>query len=212
MARGSDSLTPGVDATDVIAARDLVLAFMRPLATRDWTSPIPDLEWDCEVTLRHMIRAQTIYAAHLATRSTKRLQLSREVDPGLSIEALLDNLYAQISVLAAVLRDAPPEARGWHNSGMTDPGGFSAISCDELLVHTWDIGRGFGESFELPGDICGRVVARLFPQWPPIDADPRHAFLWCNGRIALADRPRQSGDWLWWSRPLEEWNGSFPDE
>ena len=88
MAHDSDSLTPGVDAGDVIAARDLVLAFMRPLATRDWTSPIPDLEWDCEVTLRHMIRAQTIYSAHLATRAKKRLRLSREVDPGLSVANL----------------------------------------------------------------------------------------------------------------------------
>jgi len=114
-----------IDAGDVVTTRDLVLAFLTPLAKRDWAAPIPDLEWDCETTLRHMIRAQSIYAAHLATRAKQRLPLSREVDPGLGIDALLDNLRAQVSVLAAVIRDAPPEARSWHNSGMTDPSGYS---------------------------------------------------------------------------------------
>jgi uncharacterized protein (TIGR03083 family) len=208
---GRASGTPGVDAGDVVAAHDLVLVFLTPLAGRDWAAPVPDLEWNCEETLRHMVRAQTIYAAHLSTRSTRRLSLSRELDAGLSIEALLDNLHAQISVLAAVIRDAPPEARGWHVSGMTDPGGYIAMACDELLVHTWDIGRGLGESFALPADLCGRIVPRLFPMWAPIDADPRDAFLWCNGRIALPDRPRQDGDWGWWTRPVEEWDGTDPD-
>lgn len=200
-----------IDAADVVTTRGLVLAFLTPLAERDWAAPIPDLEWDCETTLRHMISAQSIYAAHLATRAKQRLPLSRAVDPGLGIEALLENLRAQVAILAAVIRDAPPEARAWHNSGMTDPSGYCAMSCDELLVHTWDIGRGLGESFELPVAVCARVVPRLFPMWMPIDADPRDAFLWCNGRIALPDLPRQSEDSGWWSRPLEEWDGTDPD-
>lgn len=200
-----------IDAADVVTTRGLVLAFLTPLAERDWAAPIPDLEWDCETTLRHMISAQSIYAAHLATRAKQRLPLSRAVDPGLGIEALLENLRAQVAILAAVIRDAPPEARAWHNSNMTDPSGYCAMSCDELLVHTWDIGRGLGESFELPVAVCARVVPRLFPMWMPIDADPRDAFLWCNGRIALPDLPRQSEDWGWWSRPLEEWDGTDPD-
>jgi len=94
---------------------------------------------------------------------------------------------------------------------MTDPTGYCAMACDELLVHTWDIGRGLGEPFELPSAVCARVVSRLFPMWMPIEADPREALLWCNGRIALSDRPRQGEDWGWWSRPLEEWDGTDPD-
>lgn len=196
-----------IDAGDVVTTRDLVMAFLTPRASRDWTAPVPDLDWNCEMTLRHMIRAQSIYAAHLATRATLRLPMSRELDSDLGIDALLDNLRAQVSVLAAVIRDAPPDARSWHNSGMTDPSGYCAMACDELLVHTWDIGRGLEEPFELPAALCAQVVPRLFPMWSPIEADPCDAFLWCNGRIALPDRPRQSGDWGWWSRPLEEWDG-----
>jgi uncharacterized protein (TIGR03083 family) len=200
-----------VTAADVVATRDQVLGFLRPLRGLDWHAPVPDLEWNCEETLRHAINAQIWYAAHLASRATRRLAVSRDVDPGLDVDGLIDNLEAHVSILAAVIRDAPPEARSWHNSGMTDPSGYSAMACGELLVHTWDIGRGLGVPFSLPGDLCGRVVSRLFPMWLPIDAAPEDALLWCNGRIALPDRPRLDPDWGWWSRPLEECDGTDPD-
>ena len=195
----------------MVATRDRVLEFLRPLRGRDWHVRVPDLEWNCTETLRHMINAQLWYAAHFATRSTRRLAVWRDVDPGLDVDALLENLEANVSMLAAVIRDASPEARSWHNSGMTDRSGYAAMSCDELLVHTWDVGRGLDAPFELPGDLCGRLVSRLFPMWVPIEAPPEDAFLWCNGRIALPDRPRLGPDWGWWSRPLDEWDGTDPD-
>jgi uncharacterized protein (TIGR03083 family) len=200
-----------IDAGDVVTTRDLVLDFLAPLAARDWTAPIPDLDWNCETTLRHMIKAQSMYAAHLASRAERRIPMKGDLDAELGIAALLDNLRAQVSVLAAVIRDSRPDARSWHNSGMTDATGYCAMSCDELLVHTWDIGRGLGEAFELPAAVCARVIPRLFPMWAPIDADPPDALLWCNGRIALPDRPRQSPNWGWWSRPVGEWDGTDPD-
>jgi hypothetical protein len=52
-----------IDAGDVVTTRDLVLSFLTPLAPRDWGAPIPDLKWNCEMTLRHMIKAQAMYAA-----------------------------------------------------------------------------------------------------------------------------------------------------
>jgi uncharacterized protein (TIGR03083 family) len=195
----------------VVATRDRVLGFLRPLRGRDWHVRVPDLEWNCTETLRHMINAQLWYAAHFATRSMRRLAVWRDVDPGLDVDALLENLEANVSVLAAVIRDASPEARSWHNSGMTDRSGYAAMSCDELLVHTWDVGRGLDAPFELPGELCTRLVSRLFPMWVPIEAPPEDAFLWCNGRIALPDRPRLGPDWGWWSRPLDEWDGTDPD-
>jgi len=198
-------------AADVEATRDLVLGFLTPRSGRDWSAPVPDLEWDCETTLRHMVTAQASYAAHLATRSTRRLSVLSTAAPGLGVDALLDILRAQASILADVVRGAPPEARGLHASGMTDPSGYAAMSCDELLVHTWDIGRGLGDPFALPEELCSRLVPRLFPMWLPIEADPRDAFLWCNGRIALPERPRLDGDWGWWSSPVEEWDGTDPD-
>jgi uncharacterized protein (TIGR03083 family) len=207
---GDDSVAAVIIASDVVATRDLVLDFLTPLSGRDWSAPVPDLDWSCEMTLRHMISGESFYAAHLATRTPRRLEVSRDVTAGLSIDALLDILRAHVSVLAAVIRDAPDDARSWHASGMTDSGGYAAMSCDELLVHTWDIGRGLGVAFALPEALCGRLVARLFPMWTPIAGDARDAFLWCNGRVALPDRPRQGGDWGWWSAPLEEFDGTDP--
>jgi uncharacterized protein (TIGR03083 family) len=202
---------PALGADDVTAARDRILAFLRPLSDRDWHAPVPDLEWDCEFTLRHALNAQIIYGAHLASRSTRRLVRTVTFDASLDVRALLDSLEAYSAALTAVIREAPPEARGWHNSGMTDSTGFAAIACDELLIHTWDIGRGLGETFALPEALAGRVVARIFPMWLPIDAPPDQALLWCNGRIALPERPRLDPDWGWWSRPLDEWDGTDPD-
>jgi uncharacterized protein (TIGR03083 family) len=208
---GDGAARPVISASDVAATLDVVLDFLTPLADRDWSAPVPDLDWNCETTLRHMIFGESFYAAHLATRTPRMLHVSRDVSEGLSIEALLDILRAQVSMLAAVIRDAPGDARSWHASGLTDPGGYSAMSCDELLVHAWDIGRGLGAGFELPEALCARLVARLFPMWAPIAGDAREVFLWCNGRVALADRPRQGGDWGWWSAPLEEFDGTDPD-
>jgi uncharacterized protein (TIGR03083 family) len=208
---GDDAARAVIAAGDVVATRDLVLGFLSPLALRDWSSPVPDLDWNCEMTLRHMISGESFYAAHLATRTPRRLHVSRDVSAALSIDALLDILRAQVSVLAAVIRDAPDDARSWHASGLTGPDGYAAMSCDELLVHTWDIGRGLEASFALPEELCTRLVARLFPMWTPIAGDARDAFLWCNGRVALPDRPRQGGDWGWWSAPLEEFDGTDPD-
>jgi hypothetical protein len=52
-------MTDVIDAGDVVTTRDLALDFLTPLAARDWTAPIPDLDWNCETTLRHMIKAQS---------------------------------------------------------------------------------------------------------------------------------------------------------
>jgi len=52
----------------------------------------------------------------------------------------------------------------------------------------------------LPGDLCGRVVKRLFPMWLPIDAAPRTR---CSGAMggSRSRIDRAGPDWGWWSRP-----------
>ena len=199
-------------AADVEAARDLVLGFLTPRADRDWTAPVPDLEWDCETTLRHMISAQASYAAHLATQVDAPPR--RAEHGGTGARRRCAARHPSSAGLHPRRRGSqrPSEARGLHASGMTDPSGYAAMSCDELLVHTWDIGRGLGDSVRARLGSCARGWwQRLFPMWLPIDADPRDAFLWCNGRVALPGRARLDGDWGWWSRPIEEWDGTDPD-
>lgn len=197
------------DAAAAEAARDAALTFLKPLARHDWSARAGDLEWTCERTLRHVISTQIYYAAHLATRSPRRINVWREAEPDLTLSELLENLYAHNAILADVIRQAPENARGYHVFGSADRSGFAAMACDEILVHTFDIGRGFGEDFQPPDALVARTTARLFP-WAPQGFPAWDTFLWCNGRAALADRARLEGDWVWWCAPIDEWDGTDP--
>jgi len=146
------------------------------------------------------------YSAHLATRATERIPPVRDCDPAASLDDLFNAVQATGAILAALADAAPPGARAFHPAGMADREGFCAMGCDELLVHTYDIGCGLGIDVVPPGDVHARVLARLFP-WAPA-GDPWPTLLWANGRVALDDRPRVDPDWYWWCAPLAEWDGS----
>jgi hypothetical protein len=196
-------------AADAEAARDSALAFLEPLATRDWQRLAGDLEWTCTETLRHAISTQVYYAAHLATQATRRINVWREAEPGLTVTELLENLHAHNAILAAVIRDAAQDARGYHIFGRADRSGFAAMACDEILVHTYDIGLGLGEVFRPADELLARVVARLFP-WAPQGFPAWDTFLWCNGRSPLPGRSRLGPEWVWWCAPVDEWDGTDP--
>ena len=193
---------------DIRTAARLCRETLEPLAGGDWTVRAGDLEWSARHTLEHVSGALTSYAMHLATRATRRLTFSRTIDPGLSIGDLLSDMEGRAAVLAEVVAAARAETRGFHQRGMADPSGFAAMACDEILVHTDDIARGFGRTFEPPADLCRRVVTRLFP-WAPSSAEPWEALRWANGRTALPDRDRLGPDWSWQCAPLSEWDGNI---
>ena len=199
-----------VTAEHVEAARDLVIAFLKPLESRDWSVPAPDLEWNCERTLQHIINTEIYYAMLLADRASAPIPFARgaAAAAGTSPAELLEELRGSSSLIAAVIRQAPPQARAILGGRPANAVAFAAIACDELLVHTWDIGRGLGVDFTVRDDLTIRVLARLFPWAPP--GNPWSVFLWCNGRIALGDRPRLQPDWPRWIAPLDEWDGVDP--
>jgi uncharacterized protein (TIGR03083 family) len=200
-----------VEASHVESARDIVISFLEPLQGRDWKAAIPDLEWDCKRVLQHVINSEIYYAMLLATRANAPIPFPRgaAAASGLTPGELLVELRGSASVLSAVIRDAPREARAFHSGRNADAAGFAAVACDELLVHAWDIGRGLSETFAAPDDLTRRVLARLFP-WAPTRGEPWSTFLWCNGRIALDGRGRLEPDWPRWVAPLEEWDGIDP--
>ena len=78
---------------------------------------------------------------------------------------------AVASLLVAVMRGTPPQARGYHGQS-TDAEGFAAMHCDEVLIHGYDIAMGLGVAFSPPLDLARRVRDRLFPWtvvWRPMD-------------------------------------------
>ena len=199
-----------IGAGDLQACREAAVTFLERFQEREWHQPIPDLSWDCERALQHLINTQIYLAMHLALSSKETLPFPRgpAAAAGLGPQELLLELEATSALLAAVIRDSKPGARAFYGGDRTDRSGVAAVACDELLIHSWDIGRGFGESFNAPNELAARVAARLFP-WAP-QADAWSVLLWCNGRMALGNRPRLGPNWLRWLEPLDDWDGVDP--
>ncbi|MFF0148761.1 hypothetical protein ATK36_0312 [Amycolatopsis sulphurea] len=108
-------------------------------------------------------------------------------------------------LLAAAVRTAAPQSRAYHPTGRSDPAGFAAMGCVELLLHGDDLARGQGAAFDPPRGICARVAARLFPDQEPV-TDAWDTLRWCTGRNALPGRPRRT-EWSWRGAPLEDGSG-----
>lgn len=173
----------------------------------DWSLPAGDLTWDCRRTLDHIVDALLFYAAHLATRATRRLPPLRNGDPSLEVEHLLASVGTAAALLAELAGSAGPETRAFHPAGMADGSGFVAVGCSEILIHTADIADGLGLPLQPPDGLTAAVLARIFP-WAPPDAEPWAAFQWVCGRAPLSDRERLGPDWWWHCAPLAEWDGT----
>ncbi|ATE56863.1 maleylpyruvate isomerase N-terminal domain-containing protein [Actinosynnema pretiosum] len=185
---------------DVRSAAGECAAFLAGFADRDWAVPVPGLDWTVARTAAHLVDCLRWYALDLAG-GTEELDCWLEATDATADPAMLVRVVrAQSEVLAATIDAAPPGHRGWHPSGLPEPAGFAAMACDELLVHTWDAGRGFGAEFTPTGRQAAATLARLFPAHEP-GADAWRALLWANGRVELPGRPSQSG-WKWHGDPL----------
>lgn len=182
---------------------------LEPFAGADWGRPAGDLDWSCRTTLAHLLSALLYYAVNLATQSEES-RSGGQANEELPIEILLDAFEGRAAVLASLCASAPATARGAHEFGRADVDGFVAMACDEMLIHTADIAAGVGAPFEPPADLCAAVLARLFP-WAPRDGDAWATLRWANGRATLGDRPRLDPEWVWHSKPLDEWDGTDPN-
>jgi len=198
-----------LDPDDLLLAAGVAVECLAAGAAGAWEVPAGSLPLSCRATLDHTIDTLLWYSVQLATGARQALPWPRRGDPAGRVPFLLTTLRSSAAVLAAVVRAVDPSTRAFHTVGMADPEGFTAMGCDEILVHTDDLARGLGVDFEPPSDLCAAVLERLFP-WAPADGDPFAELLWANGRIALGDRPRLAADWSWHCAPLDEWDGTIP--
>jgi Mycothiol maleylpyruvate isomerase N-terminal domain len=201
---------------DLRNTADLCAETLSAVAGGDWDVPVPGLEWSAGETLFHMARVPLNYAAHLATRAGSPTSfrigslIERSDNSPAGPSTVIAAMRAFSWILADVATAAPPQTRAFHQAGMADRSGFLAMACDELIVHTDDIARSFGLSFDPPREPVARAVARLFP-WAPADVEPWVALRWANGREGLPPpRGRLGPDWIWHCAPLEEWDGTIP--
>ena len=198
-----------VGPEDVRAAAAACREALSGVVELDWSRLAGGLEWSCRQTLEHIPSTQINYASQLALAAKERLPRARGGEDQLTVAELLLTVEVNAAILEHVLRAAPASARAFHSAGMADPSGFAAMGCDEVLIHTADIATGFEIDLRPPEDLCGRVLARLFP-WAPTDVGHWDALRWANGRVALPGLGPQDENWRWHCAPLSEWNGQVP--
>jgi hypothetical protein len=206
-----DSIT----TDDLEYAVDAMVAALRAVGDRDWHVPAGGLEWDCWETVEHVSDDLFSYATQLGPKpppltgylpfgAVERRPGGPEetifADPAAGTEGLLQVLQASGALLVAMVKTAPPDLRAYHGYGISDPEGFAAMGIVEILVHMHDIAQGLGIEWNPPADLCGRVLARLFPDAPP-DTDRWPTLLWATGRGEIPGHARLS-TWRWQSTPV----------
>lgn len=207
----SNPSRPSWDA-DPLVPDDLAVAvrhFMTTLAPaldRDWSVPAGSLEMSCRDVLDHLANALAYYAGQVATSTPVRLTPIRDGEAMRTAAELLGVVETLAMVVQRVAEATPPDARAYHRMGMADTEGFVAMSCVEIMVHTWDIAQGLGVAFDPPAELMPKLLNRLFP-WAPTGHDAWETFLYCVGRIPLGDLPHQHVAWGWHAAPREEWDG-----
>ncbi len=179
---------------DVLAAAAAVSALLEPVADRDWSVPVPGLEFTVASVVAHAAEAALWYAVDLWEGPTDDAAYEIRVRSDADNGRLLNSLRTAAALCAASVDAAPVETRGFHPWGSADPEGFAAMACDELLVHGDDAARGLELRFSPDGDLAERVLLRLFP-WHADDGsdDPWSTLLWANGRVTRAGPARPPG-------------------
>jgi uncharacterized protein (TIGR03083 family) len=185
-------------------------AFLSARLDADWSARVDVMDMTVAQVVAHIGTAFVWYAHELAAGPVELSTLAIEVKANTSPGDLVTTVATGAKVLGAVVAAAGAGDRGWHPWGLADPSGFTAMACDELLVHTADAAQGLGASFEPEPELAAATLRRLFP-WAPADVDAWSALLWSNGRIALPGHPRLKR-WRWHCAPLSEWDGIAPVE
>ena len=164
----------------------------------DWQQvPAAGLQWSCCKTALHMVDCLYFYAMQVIYGNPDGyLCTELALDDSASPPRLLAALGAHAELLHRIARSAGPDLRAHHNYGLSDAAGFAAMGVVETLIHTFDVVRGLNpaDPWLPPAKLAAPVIARLFPHAP--SGDPTDVLMYCCGRAALGELPRQT-EWQW---------------
>ncbi|MDP9841314.1 hypothetical protein [Streptosporangium lutulentum] len=201
-------------ADDLDWAVRLAVGALREASPAAWDGKAGSLEWDCWETVEHLSDDLFAYAAQLGLRTPPldgyvpfAVERRRPGGPANTVHAdraagpagLLQVLEASGALLVAMVSTTPSQVRAHHVFGASDPEGFAAMGIVETLVHTHDLAKGLGLTWNPPAELCSRVLTRLFPD-APRTTDPWSTLLWATGRAELPGHPRLT-TWRWYGEP-----------
>ena len=183
---------------DLNAAAGASVAALAGYSDLDWQQvPAAELEWSCRQTTLHMVDCLYFYAMQIVYGNPDDyLCTELALDDSASPPRLLVALSAHAELLNRIALSADPDLRAHHNYGVSDAAGFAAMGVVEMLIHTLDVVRGLNpeDQWRPPSELAAPVLARLFPHAPI--GDPADVLLYCCGRAALGELPRQTS-WRW---------------
>ncbi len=123
---------------EVLAAAGAIESVLRPALGRDWSAPVPGLDFTVASVTAHAANGPLWYAVDLWCGPEDSGAYDITVRADAPNQAILVSLSSAARVCASGVDAAPPRTRGFHPAGSPDPGGFAAMACDEMLVHGWD--------------------------------------------------------------------------
>jgi hypothetical protein len=187
-----------MEIADVTAAASESVAALAGYTDIDWQRvPAAELDWSCRQTALHMVDCLYFYAMQVVYGNPDGyLCTELALDDSASPARLLAALSAHAELLQRIAQSAAPDLRAYHTYGVSDAAGFAAMGVVETLIHTVDVVRGLNpaDQWRPPAELAAPVIARLFPHAP--SGDPTDVLLYCCGRAALGDLPRQA-EWRW---------------
>ena len=192
-----------VTVDDLEAAVSDAVRALRQGEDLDWSVPAGTLSWDCRRTCAHMADDLIAYAAQLAVQvPSGYLPFKFQPSRGTSPKGLLNLVEATGAILAATVRTAPADARGYHPYGAADAEGFTALGVAEVILHTHDIAAGLGLAYQPAEDICERLLRRLYRDPLPEAESSWSVLLWTTGRGDLPGHDPVKR-WRWWPAPAQ---------
>ncbi len=166
----------------VVAAAAVVVAALEPGTNADWSVAAGDLEWSVDRTIAHMTGAPGKYALYLSSRSTRYVAVSVWPTEDATRQERLEAIGACAAALAGAAATAPPDAAGFHVTGMRNAGQFLAMACEELLIHAYDVTCGLGLPYEPPEELCRLVIEHCYPGQATNKRRAWPFLVWLSGR------------------------------
>ena len=188
---------PRFTADDLWELSELVAGTWTAAAQRDWSVPAATVEWSCRRTADHAVDCVYAPVFFLASRRADAypdIGADLTLGDGATPARLVESLRIATRLLAAVVRDTPPDVRAviFRRPEVITarPADFLPRAAVELALHSHDVSAGLDVAFEPPATLAEhlREHTRPWPMWAiawrPLDRtdDPWGDLLAASGR------------------------------